>query len=153
MEIKTNLNEIEKLKYIVDKINCTPDDSIFVKKAKEIKIQYYTNSMKLLNKISEHRIFSYSFQNEIIKYSEKIQKVEIINKIIQSKKIMLERHRYAPELNKTYVNKRLIHSPHVIEIDKKITEQQLSENNKNKNLKEHLVNFNLNYLQILLYFN
>ena len=85
--------------------------------------------------------------------SEKIQKIEIINKILKSKKIMLERHRNAPELNKTYVNKRLIHSPHVIEIDKKITEQQLSENNKNKNLKEHLVNLNLNYLQILLYFN
>ena len=82
METKTNLNETEKLKYIVDKINCTPDDSIFVKKAKEIKIQYYTNSMNLLNKISEHRIYSFSFQNEIIKCSEKIQKIEIINKKI-----------------------------------------------------------------------
>ena len=153
MEIKTNLTETEKLKHIVNKINSTPDDSTFVKKAKEIKIKYYTNSMNLLNKISEHRIYSYSFQNEIIKCSEKIQKVEIINKILKSKKIKLERHRNAPELNKTYVNKRLIHSPHVIQIEKKITKQQLLENNENKNLKQYLVNFNVNYLQILLYFN
>jgi hypothetical protein len=153
METTTKLTETEKLNYIIKQIKCYPNDSDFIKKAKEIKIKYYTNSSKLLNKISDEKIYSFSFQNEIIQYSEKLEKITIINEILNRKKIKLESHGYAPELNKAFVNKELILCPHVVEIDKKITKSQLSQNFKSINLKQHLAKYSLNYLQILLHFN
>ena len=153
MTNETNFSEAEKLKYILDQLNNVSEDSEFIKQAKKNIIKFYTRKTNLLSKISMSKIYSFSFQDEIISDSQKIEKVQLIQKFLNSQNIQLERHSYAPELNKIYFNKRIVKTPHVAEIEKEVGEAKLRENHNYINLKQFLLKKSLCDLQILLNFN
>ena len=153
MTNETNFSEAEKLKYILDQVNSVAEDSEFIKQAKKNRIKFYTRKTNLLSKISMSKIYSFSFQDEIISDSQKIEKVQLIQKFLNSQNIQLERHSYAPELNKIYFNKRIVKTPHVAEIEKEVGEAKLRENHNYINLKQFLLKKSLCDLQILLNFN
>ena len=153
MTNETNLNQDAKLKYILDQVNSVAEDSEFIKQAKKNRIKFYTRKANLLSEISMFKIYSFSFQDEIIRDSQQIEKVKLIQKFLNSQNIRLERHSFAPELNKVYFNKRIINTPHVAEIEKEVGEAKLKENHNYINLKQFLLNKSLCDLQILLNFN
>ena len=153
MTNETNFSEAEKLKYILDQLNNVSEDSEFIKQAKKNRIKFYTRKTNLLSKISMFKIYSFTFQDEIIRDSQKIEKVKLIQKFLNSQNIRLERHSFAPELNKVYFNKRIINTPHVAEIEKEVGEAKLRENHNYINLKQFLLKKSLCDLQILLNFN
>ena len=74
MTNEINLNQDAKLKYILDQVNSVADDSVYIKQAKKNRIKYYTRKTNLLSKISMSKIYSFSFQYEIIIDSQKIEK-------------------------------------------------------------------------------
>ena len=153
MTNEINLNQDAKLKYILDQVNNVSEDSQFITQAKKNRIKFYTRKANLLSEISTSKIYSFSFQDEIIRDSQKIEKVQLIQKFLNSQNIQLERHSYAPELNKIYFNKRIVKTPHVAEIEKDVGEAKLRENHNYINLKQFLLKKSLCDLQILLNFN
>jgi len=153
MTNETNFSEAEKLKYILDQVNSVAEDSEFIKQAKKNRIKFYTRKANLLSEISMFKIYSFSFQDEIIRDSQQIEKVKLIQKFLNSQNIRLERHSFAPELNKVYFNKRIINTPHVAEIEKEVGEAKLREDSSYINLKQFLLKKSLCDLQILLSFN
>ena len=129
MTNETNFSEAEKLKPMLDQLKYIVD-----------QLNSVADNSKLINE-------------EIIRCCHKIEKVQLIHKFLNSQNIELEMHRYAPELNKIYFNKRIIKTPHVAEIDKEVGEAELLENSSYINLKEFLIKKSLCDLQILLSFN
>lgn len=150
------MNTKQKLKYILDEINTVDNINKHVKNAKEIKIKYYKLSEKQLKDVPPSKILQHSFGGEVMRLGEQLEKTEIINKIIKTKKIKLTRHKNAPEINTTIIvgaQRNEIKTPHVVEIDKNITPHQKFMHPNSCNLKTFLSRQSINYLNNLLILN
>lgn len=150
------MNTKQKLKYILDEINTIDNINKHVKNAKEIKIKYYKLSEKQLKDVPPSKILQHSFGGEVMRLGEQLEKTEIINKIIKTKKIKISRHKNAPEINTTTIvggEHNEIKTPYVVEIDKNITPYQKFMHPDSCNLKTFLSRQSINYLNNLLILN
>lgn len=141
----------EKLDYINKEIkntnvNLLGDFNIHLKNAKEIKKEYYYNTRLKLKNIDSKILLKHNFQKEIISLAELLEKKVVINKIISTKKIKIEKHKFAPELNKVRINKNTFDAPNLIKIDKEISVVDKLENHKAINLRTFLSNKSISYL-------
>lgn len=148
----------EKLDYINKEIkntnvNLLGDFSTHLKNAKEIKIKYYYSNRLKLKNIDSKILLKHNFQKEIISLAELLEKKVVINKIISTKNIRLERHRYAPELNKVKINKTILKAPNVVAIDDIVTTMQKIQNCSAINLRTFLTKKNISYLNNILTLN
>lgn len=146
----------QKLSYILHEINSVKNYSKHVENAKEIKIKYYQLSEGQLKDITPSKILSHNFAGEILRLAEQLEKKQIINKIIATKKIKLSRHKHAPELNKVTIigaQKNEIKAPYVVGIDESITPYQKLMHPDTCNLKTFLSRESITYLNNLLLLN
>lgn len=146
----------QKLDYILKEINSVQNHNAHVKNAKEIKVKYYKLSKDQLKNTPPSKILNHSFAGEVLWLGEQLEKKVIINKIIATKKIALERHKYAPELNKVTIigaQRNEIKAPHVVEIDKNVTPYQKLMHPDSCNLKTFLSRESIAYLNNLLLLN
>lgn len=148
----------EKLDYINKEIkntnvNLLGDFNIHLKNAKEIKYAFYFNSRNKLKNIDSKTLLKHNFQAEILSLAELLEKKVIINKILKIRNIKIERHKFAPELNKVTINKKTFNAPYVIDIDKEITTYKKLENNKYINLRQFLTKINVSKLNDILIIN
>ena len=75
-----------------------------------------------------------------------MKKKVVINKIINTKNIRLERHKFAPELNKVKINKTIFKTPHVVAIDDIVSTMQKIQNCNAINLRTFLTKKSISYL-------
>lgn len=146
----------QKLNYILSEINDVQNHNQHVKNAKEIKLEYYKLSKAQLKDILPSKILSHSFGGEVLSLAEKLEKTEIINKIVATKKIKLTRHKNAPELNTTTIigaQRNEIKTPYVVEVEKNITPYQQFINPNSCSLKIYLSRQSICYLNNLLILN
>ncbi len=148
----------EKLDYINKEIKNTNVNLIgnfntHLKNAKEIKIKYYYNSRLKLKNIDAKILLKHDFQREIISLAELLEKKVLINKIISTKKIKIEKHKFAPELNKVKINKSTIEAPNVVSIENIVTTMQKIQDHKAINLRTFLNNKSVSYLNNILILN
>ena len=144
------------LDYIINEISTVENYNKHIKNAKEIKITFYKNNLSKLNKIPKETILKHNFSGEVLNLGELLEKKDIISKIIKSKKIKIETHKYAPELNKvTIIGKSInvINAPNVIKIDKEISVTDKLINPNATNLISFLNKFSIPYLNNLLLLN
>lgn len=145
----------EKLNYINIEIkntnvNLLGNFNTYLKRAKKIKKEYYNKNKLKLKNISGEKLLKHNFQSEIISLAEKLEKVDTIKKIIKNKKIVLERHAYAPELNKVKINNTTINTPNVVSVYEEPTTLQKIQNCNAVSLKIFLTRKDISYLNNLL---
>jgi hypothetical protein len=146
----------QKLDYILNEINEVQNYNLHTRNAKEIKIEYYKSSKNKLKDILPSVLLSHDFSGEVIRLGEMLEKKEIINKIIATKKIKVVRHKFAPELNKLEIigkEKNIINAPNVIKISESVTPYDELMNHKAKNVKQFLSIQSISYLNNLLILN
>ena len=146
----------QKLDYILEQINEVQNYNLHTRNAKEIKIEYYMLSKNKLKNILPSVLLSHNFSGEVLRLGEMLEKKEIINKIIATKKIKVVRHKFAPELNKLQIigkEKNIINAPNVIKISESVTPYDELMNHKAKNVKQFLSIQSINYLNNLLILN
>ena len=146
----------QKLDYILNEINEVQNYNLHVKNAKEIKIKYYKLSEKQLKEVPPSKILQHSFGGEVLSLGEMLEKKEIINKIIATKKIKVVRHKFAPELNKLQIigkEKNTIDAPYLIKISESVTPYESFMHPKLCNLATFLCSKNISYLNNLLILN
>jgi len=143
----------EKIDYINKEINLTTNFNTHTKKAKEIKQKYYYLNRLQLKKLDAKILLKHNFQAEVLSLAELLEKKVLINKIISTKNIRVERHKYAPELNKVRINKNTFDAPNLIKIDKKISVADELQNHKAINLTTFLSDKSISYLNNILILN
>ena len=148
----------EKLDYINKEIkntnvNLLGDFNTHLKNAKEIKYKFYSNNRNKLKNIDAKILLKHNFQAEILSLAELLEKKVAINKILKLKNIKLDKHKFAPELNKVKINNKTISSPYVINIDKEITTYQKLENHNYINLRQFLSKLSISKLNNILVLN
>ena len=148
----------EKLDYINKEIKNTNVNLIgnfntHLKNAKEIKYKFYYNSRNKLKNIDSETLLKHNFQAEILSLAELLEKKVTINKIVNTKKIKLERNKFAPELNKVTINNNTFNAPYVYAINKEITTYQKLENHNYINLKQYLLKLSISKLNNILKLN
>ena len=146
----------QKLDYILNEINEVQNYNLHTRNAKDIKILYYKSSKNKLKNILPSVLLDHNFSGEVLSLGEMLEKKEIINKIISTKKIKLVRHKFAPELNKLQIigkQKNIINAPNVIKISESVTPYDELLNHKAKNVKQFLSTQSINYLNNLLILN
>jgi hypothetical protein len=146
----------QKLDYILTEINDVQNHNQHVKNAKEIKIKYYKLSKAQLKDILPSKILQHSFGGEVLNLAEKLEKAEIINKIVATKKIKVVRHKFAPELNKLQIigkEKNIIDAPYLIKISESVTPYESFMHPKLCNLATFLCSKSISYLNNLLILN
>lgn len=102
----------EKLDYIIKEINLTPNYIKQIKEAKREKIEYYNSNKLELKNIDSKKILKHNFQAEVIARAEQIEKLETFEALYDNDIIGLEKHIFAPELNKLLISNH----PQTIEI-------------------------------------
>ena len=145
----------EKLDYINKEIkntnvNLMGDFNTHLKNAKEIKIKYYHSTRLKLKDIDSKILLKHNFQKEIISLAEILEKKVVINKIINTKNIRLEKHKFAPELNKVKFNKTIFEAPNVVSIQDMVSTMQKIQDHKAVNLSTFLTRKNISYLNNIL---
>jgi hypothetical protein len=146
----------QKLDYILNEINEVQNYNLHTRNAKEIKIEYYKSSKNKLKDILPSVLLSHNFSGEVLRLGEMLEKKEIINKIIATKKIKLVRHKFAPELNKLQIigkEKNTIDAPYLIKISESVTPCESFMHPKLCNLATFLCSKNISYLNNLLILN
>lgn len=145
----------EKLDYINKEIKNTNVSLIgnfntHLNNAKEIKYKFYYNSRNKLKNIDSKTLLKHNFKKEIISLAQLIEKKVVINNIINTKNIKLERHKFAPELNKVKINKTILEAPHVVTIDNIVSTMQKIQNCNATNLSTFLTKKSISYLNNIL---
>lgn len=87
-----------KLQRIIDRINLVPIETEFEKIGKELTIAFYTLHAKQLESISIERIDEFSFTTQIKQEAFVVERMSNLRKVCYK----LERHLYAPEMNKLH---------------------------------------------------
>ena len=92
----------EKLKYIIDELKTTPKEGVYkVNECIKERINFYSSNIDKLDNISEENIKKHAFVSEVLSLSEDKEKKSYIKRLT-NKVNRLERHLYAPELNKLH---------------------------------------------------
>jgi len=126
----------EKLDYIIKEINLTPNYIKQIKEAKREKIDYYTSNKLELKNIDGKKILKHNFQSEVIARAEQIEKLETFEALYDNDIIGLEKHIFAPELNKLLIS----NYPQTIEIP---TPQQTTISEAKKYIRDNYALFQI----------
>lgn len=78
---------------------CLPKElSKFEIESKEVVISYYKDKQSLFEKVTIEQVRDHDFSNEVRTKAKNLKRYDILNKNVKG----LERHTYAPELNKLH---------------------------------------------------
>jgi hypothetical protein len=99
-------------KLIESKINGLNSKHKFFNTAKKLRIEYYSDIQDRLENLSIDRIEGFNFNIEVLNLAFDLEKLDFIEKKLW-KLIGIERHAYAPELNKILINGLEIKAPKV----------------------------------------
>jgi len=147
---------MDKLQYIINEINTVKNYNKHIKNAKRLKIVFYRGNLLKLDKIPKETILKHSFASEVLSLGEMLEKKDIISKIIMTKKIKLETHAYAPELNKLIIigkSTNVISAPNVVHIEKDVSVTDNLINPSAINLATFLSKASIPYLKNILILN
>ena len=122
-----------KIQVIEQKINAVYSNHKFIENAKKIKVEFYGNNIERLEALPIEKIESYNFAPEVLRLSFELEKLTYIEKNLWDH-IKIERHVYAPELNKIFIKGYYIKAPQVDNMEKAI--KFLCENWSIERLKE-----------------
>ena len=110
---------MENLKLITQKINSVNWGHKFTKTAKKLRIEYYSEIQDRIENLPVDRIEAYDFRLEVLNLSFELEKLDYIkNKLWDL--IVIERHAYAPELNKLFINGLEIKARNVDSMEKAV---------------------------------
>jgi len=93
---------MENLQLIQTKISSIKENTRFVKLAKAERLEYYTENSNKLENLPVGKIEKYDFKSEIFYTALNLEKIDYFKKHKYKLISGLERHAYAPELNKIY---------------------------------------------------
>jgi hypothetical protein len=101
------MENVQKLELIKKSINSANIFDTFGKKAKKQKIEYYSNRINDLNRLSIEQIEKHNFNTEIINFAYELRKLNLVDKKLYKNIVSIEVHKYAPELNKVLFNNNI----------------------------------------------
>jgi hypothetical protein len=107
---------MQNISIINQKINAVYSKHKFINEAKKQRLEYYQHNLDRVNIIDTDFIQKYDFTNEVLNLSFYLEKLHYINKSLL-KHISLERHVYAPELNKILIFNKQISAPKIADIN------------------------------------
>ena len=118
---RTKLNKMDRLNYIIHELKQAPTTGIFkVKETKREMLSFYTKEKERLYDIPLEQIQKYSFISELLQRCEQKEKASKTKQILARVK-GLERHEYAPEMNKLiFNNDEAFYVPQVKTIEKDV---------------------------------
>lgn len=122
-----------KIEVIQQKINAVYSTHKFIENAKKIKVEFYGSNIERLEALPIEKIESYNFAPEVLNLAFELEKLNYIEKNLWDH-IKIERHVYAPELNKILIKGYYIKAPQVDNMEKAI--KFLCENWSIERLKE-----------------
>jgi hypothetical protein len=93
---------MQNLQLIQNKINAITQNARFIKIAKAKRLKYYTENASKVLSLENETIEKHDFKAEILEAALKIEKMYYFEKHKYKLISGLERHAYAPELNKIY---------------------------------------------------
>jgi hypothetical protein len=99
---------MENFQLVQTKINSIKENTRFIKLAKSKRLEYYLEHASLVNDLSPKAIEKYNFKAEILETALNIEKLDYFKKHKYKLISGLERHAYAPELNKIYFRNNTI---------------------------------------------
>jgi hypothetical protein len=99
---------MENLQLIQIKINSIKENTRFIKLAKDKRLEYYTENASKVLKLEIEIIEKHNFKAEILEAAIKIERMYYFEKYKYKLISGLERHAYAPELNKIYFRNNTI---------------------------------------------
>ena len=105
-----NLESTQKINYILNEIKSVKNYSDHFKKAKQFKTDFYLENIDKLKNLSLDKIKKHSFTSEVLSYGEMLEKQVFIPKFYK-KVVKLEKHTYAPEMNKLHFKNSFISVP------------------------------------------
>lgn len=88
----------QKLNYIIEQINATPNFTPHISSTKVERVNYYKDMKHKLSEMQPEKITAYDFQREVIIKAENLEKVYMAEKLLHFL-TGIETHAYAPELN------------------------------------------------------
>jgi hypothetical protein len=106
-------------KLIESKINGLNSKHKFFNTAKKLRIEYYSDIQDRLENLPLDRIEGFNFNIEVLNLAFELEKLDFIEKKLW-KLIGIERHAYAPELNKILINGLEINAPKVDNMEKAV---------------------------------
>lgn len=110
---------MENLQLVTQKIKAVNLKHKFINKAKKLRLAYYSENCERLSHLSFDIIDEHNFEKELLDYSRELEKTEFVNRKLK-KHISLERHLYAPELNKIHIFSTEIKCARITEISEAI---------------------------------
>jgi len=108
-----------KIQVIEQKINAVYSTHKFIENAKKIKVEFYGSNIERIEALPIEKIESYNFAPEVLRLSFELEKLTYIEKNLWDH-IKIERHVYAPELNKIFIKGYDIKAPQVDNMEKAI---------------------------------
>ena len=113
------MENLELIKLKINSISKNFTSSKYLEKAKKQRIEFYTNSLDMVNTLSTELIEKHNFKIEILDSIELIEKTELFFKKIYPKIDKLEIHKYSPEQNKLiFKNNSILKIPGIDTIEK-----------------------------------
>lgn len=112
---------MNKLKYIINELNNIKPSNKYVSEAIKERVKYYNDTAHMLENVTDEQILKFCFLSEVLRKAEIIEKQKFY-KILIDKAVKLERHEYAPELNKLHFKRRKIDTPKATTITDAITQ-------------------------------
>lgn len=107
------------LKLIESKIEALNSGHKFFNTAKKLRIEYYADIQDRIENLPVDRIEGFDFNIEVLNLAFELEKLDFIQKNLW-KLIGIERHAYAPELNKILINGLEIKAPKVDNMEKAV---------------------------------
>ena len=101
---------MNKLKYIINELNNIKPSNKYVSEAIKERVKYYNDTAHILENVTDEQILKFCFLSEVLRKAEILEKQKFY-KILIDKAVKLERHEYAPELNKLHFKRRKIDTP------------------------------------------
>lgn len=101
---------MNKLKYIINELNNIKPSNRYVSEAIKERVKYYNDTAHMLENVTDEQILKFCFLSEVLRKAEILEKQKFY-KILIDKAVKLERHEYAPELNKLHFKRRKIDTP------------------------------------------
>lgn len=110
---------MENLTLVTEKIQAVKAAHKFMNKAKKLRLAFYSEKFEQLSYLNTDTIQEHNFEKELLNYSNELEKTEFVNRKLK-KHINLERHLYAPELNKIHIFSTEIKAARITEINEAI---------------------------------
>lgn len=127
------MKNFEYIKKEINSIKETGFNKKNLKLAKKDRIDFYNSNLSKLEVLHIDKLKSHSFVNEVLYKYENLEKEKFIDKLYKIV-VSLERHEYAPEMNKLHFKSSFISVPQQTSIESSIA--LILKNNSVEQLKE-----------------